>query len=534
MKKQRKQPPKQPESWRTKLLNDAKHFLATTPKQYLYISVAAVVAIAGVTTYALVNPSRSEAKFCSTLTTGMDEIQGRYKASSSEGSLTQMGVLMNNMSEFSKLLRDLHKVAPSEIEDDMKVVSEAWDKSIDDGTKNGATAVTNPLGALSNGLAGGLASAIKNGASYKAVDDYTSTHCGRTLFAMTGTQAAGSDTTTDPDTIALDTVADTNFKPWEAKQHGFVVQAGDTLFLIDKDTKAVTTKLELPKAQGRTPGGDSGRSFTIGYMSRDAFSPNMRYITAMYDGPNAPELAYYDLKEKKLIGTGITDSKGLNNPAYGSVKFDRTGLLYVGRTQREVPNANNGGISLKPAARFYNIDTGKEQVNPVDHEAAGVSDDTVVHDYVNNKAVTLFKITDPVLIRYNGKSSGEKGYFSACKSFNIIGLISKDRLLCISDDGLKVVDVANILANNTEKDDPDSHDYVVGRLHYHVKDVATVSVAGDVESYALSSDLKKIAYIEKQNDQRTLFTADLASGEVAKIGILNSSAEGEIRLLKWQ
>lgn len=516
-----------PETPLAKLVESVKHFISNTPKQSLYIGIAVIVAIAGVTTYTLANPTRSEAKFCSTLHTGMDGIWGRYNDSSDKGSLTQMGVLMNNMSEFSKLLRDLNKVAPSEIEDDMKVVSEAWDKSIDDGAKNGATAVTNPLGALSNGLAGGIVSAIKNGASYKAVDEYASSHCGRTLFGTTGSNTTADTTTTSNDTgvINIDTIEKSDFKPWEGNQKGIVIKTVDSFILIDPETKTATSKLKLPDATGRTPGGDTGRSYAISTGFASSISPNLRYIIAAFepaDQYSSREMAYYDLKEQTIKGTGIKPKRELKAhnglTPHGNLIFKETGLLEF--DDRDI---NSKGVSI-----YYDIANSKVVEGAAYNTSLGSVSDVVVYDYKNKKELAIHGgYHDEVQLRYKNKLEG------TFPCWYVVGLIDRTKLLCEEKTGMKVLDITNVVDKKAEKDDPDSYDYKVGRLHYDISDIATIDMGSELNSYALSPDLKKVAIVMKGVDSSSLYIADLASGESTKVGTFESDSISSIEVLRW-
>lgn len=518
----------------TKLLGRAKHFIATVPKKYLYITVAAVIVISGATV--VLQPKRTEAKFCSTLNEGMSGIESRYQNASGGGTMKEMGTLAGNLSEFSKLLRDLNDVAPPEIENDMKVVAESWDKNMDDGAKNGATAVTNPLGALANGLAGGIMNTIKNGASYNAVDTYSKEHCGRGLFS--GSPSQNSTTVNESGSIDL-AVDKTDFKPWEGKQHGLVLKISDEIILVNPDTKTATTKLKLPEAQGRTPGGDSGRSYRISTGYPSSISPNLRYIVGMFDSTDSTpsELAYYDLKDRALKATGTQPGRrfelmrsGYADVGGGYIQFAKDGLLKIGRQEVCRSNEHTGVDIHTGQDTLYDIANSKVTAGGIYSIKCGFTgaDDVVVYNYKNNKYVAIYqKYTDPITLRYNGKLEGN------FPCWDIVGLIDRTKLLCEEKTGMKVLDIANVIDKKSEKDDPDSYDYKVGRLHYDIKDSVTIDAGGEIGSYALSPDLKKVAFIRTESGTASLYIADLSSGESTKVGTLKANSAGNITVLRW-
>ena len=549
-----------PQGQPAKLLASAKHFIGTAPKQYIYIAVAAVVVISSAVV--ILQPKRTEAKFCSTLNTGMNEIEGRYKASSSKGSLTQMGVLMNNMSEFSKLLRDLNKVAPSEIEDDMKVVSEAWDKSMDDGAKNGATAVTNPLGALTNGLAGGIVSAIKNGASYKTVDEYASAHCGRTLFGTN--MAAANESAEETNVLDLTSTDIAKIKPWESNQKGVVVMYDGKLYLINTQDKKLAGQYTLPDEKGRTSATDDGQPYSLRYSASMPFSKDFRYIAAsLYPickvsdrdcFRKQDQVAYYDLKDSKVTPTGVVaysapESQGEHakwnggalSPDFAGIAtitistdsydgFDQRGLLKVGYEKGYFMVDGDKYHHAYQDSVYYDI-ASKTVVHPVKKDASVLfpSEITTLSYYENKADVLIYTPKEGVEIKHNGG-----GISSTFPCEQKLGLISKTKLLCDRGSAIVVIDISNIVNNKTKKDDPNSPDYRVGRTYYDVKDSATINVGDRGGNRPLSPDLKQIAYVRSEAGSKVLYVADLSSGESTKIGTLKTADSESAKVLGWR
>lgn len=513
----------------TSIASNINRVISTGAKSRLILIIVAVITVGGVAV--VLQPKRTEARFCSTLNDGMSGIDSRYQDASGTSTMNEMGTWAGNMSEFSKLLRDLNEVAPSEIENDMKVVAESWSSSMDDGTKNGASAATNPLGAITGGLMGGIASAIKNGASYTAVDNYSKEHCGRGLFS--GNSQSSNDIATDSSSIGvidLSNVEKLDFKPWENQQRGFVIMTADELLLVDANTKSATKKLQLPKSLGRSPGGDSGRSYRLSINYASSISPDLRYIIGLFDATESSpsELAYYDLKEQTLKSTGVmTPKKSLrdsNIPVrHGYMTFTKTGLLEF--SEKVSGDRNNS----KRTSVYYDL-ARNEVIDGESYSAAqGRNNDVVVFDFKNKTETVIYhEYADPVQLRYKEELR------SSFPCVNIEGLIDHAKLLCKEESSMRVLDITNVIDKKSEKDDPDSYDYEVGRVHYDIKDNTSITIDGKITSYALSPDLRKIAILATKSGVASLYTADLSSGKPTKVADLRSDTSSKLSLLKWQ
>jgi hypothetical protein len=129
-------------------------------------------------------PAESKSDFCRVLDDGFSTLS-QNAASAGQGGLDQFSLLVAQLGETSRLMARLADVAPDEIALDMKSAAKAWD----DQMAAVGQGVGDPLGALGAIFVTSLTSS----ASLQAVDDWSLTNCGRTVFGITGT-AAGTGT----------------------------------------------------------------------------------------------------------------------------------------------------------------------------------------------------------------------------------------------------------------------------------------------------------------------------------------------------
>jgi len=145
------------------------------------VAVAGVVALCA-TTGCSSEPERSAAKFCSTYHSEKAKFQAKYTPMESSSPKDLGGVLTNLMMGFQSLgdgtviFTKLDKVAPDDIEPDVKAVLDSW-KGMQDTMGDEAANAFNPGGLIGTMFKGMLAS-IESQGSWNRVGDYIQTHCG--------------------------------------------------------------------------------------------------------------------------------------------------------------------------------------------------------------------------------------------------------------------------------------------------------------------------------------------------------------------
>ncbi|NND02619.1 MAG: hypothetical protein HKN91_07515 [Acidimicrobiia bacterium] len=126
---------------------------------------------------------RSVDAFCSTLENEQERIleqletnQANAQDLSAQGndlaaaftSLAGVGVALGDLATYFK---SLSAVAPAEIQDDVEVVAEEYDKQLDDA----GSAASNPLGAIGSGIVSGF----KTAGPLQRVDSFARENCGQ-------------------------------------------------------------------------------------------------------------------------------------------------------------------------------------------------------------------------------------------------------------------------------------------------------------------------------------------------------------------
>jgi hypothetical protein len=142
---------------------------------------------------------RSEKNFCSELKAGNARMKAHYAAAGQDVP-SQLGLIAQEVGEYTRLVHRLDEAAPDEIKTEMHDSREAWDKQADN------ISTSDPLGML----ASGLMNAMMSSASMAAVDKYAKSHCDVYVFSM-GTPQAKQ--TAGPDESCPDVGFNGSFDP---------------------------------------------------------------------------------------------------------------------------------------------------------------------------------------------------------------------------------------------------------------------------------------------------------------------------------
>jgi hypothetical protein len=118
-------------------------------------------------------PERSVASFCGELDRSGQKLDERTSSAGADVG-SQIGMIVENIGDFTAMLHRLDDRAPAEIRSDMDQAVKAWDKQAD----AIADAQSDPLGAL----AGTFTNSIMSASSVEAVDRYARDHCNRVIF----------------------------------------------------------------------------------------------------------------------------------------------------------------------------------------------------------------------------------------------------------------------------------------------------------------------------------------------------------------
>ncbi len=125
---------------------------------------------------------RSTGAFCSELHKGTDQLREsakRTEAISRQNALLGLIAAFGGYGDFEQFLDRLNKVAPSEIEADMKVIDDDFHEAIDTSGKAAGDLLTgNPAGIVQL-----VFKQLAHQNSYTRVDAYASAHCGTAIFA---------------------------------------------------------------------------------------------------------------------------------------------------------------------------------------------------------------------------------------------------------------------------------------------------------------------------------------------------------------
>ena len=146
------------------------------------VAVIAIVAAAASLASSCGGSGRSAEAFCSQVHEGTDQLRAaakRTEAISRKNALLGLIAAFGGYGDFEQFLDRLNKVAPSEIEADMKVIATDFHEAIDTSGK--------AAGDLLTGSAGGIIQLVfkqlAHQNSYHRVDAYAAAHCGTAIFA---------------------------------------------------------------------------------------------------------------------------------------------------------------------------------------------------------------------------------------------------------------------------------------------------------------------------------------------------------------
>ena len=332
-----------------------------------------------------------------------------------------------------------------------------------------------------------------------------------------------SQTTDAADTpFVLDTEDDSlpKFAVWDGKQHGIVATIGDELVVIDVDKRQITGRTTLPIPRGRTPGGDSGRSYEIigasSYEpSRYHFSQNFRYVPVSFHYPSKDDFSnqpagVYDLKEQKAIQFPVVPEiyNDTENKIYFFDPFKPDTLMYE-RHNTGMLRALDGSDTVYEAYDFANKTT---------------SDATkTVWQFVRSQAMILPPIKTTGFLNkaadgyiqpdYGDVELRDNGTAIEQYPFTPIKMINDNVLLVIhKTQGIGVIDVSSILKKEAKKDNENSYDYKVGRMHYDLDEFHSL-----VPSFknGFSDEMTNRNNVLVSKDNKTLYYVDYDGTDVS-------------------
>ncbi|GHT81555.1 hypothetical protein FACS1894125_2500 [Actinomycetota bacterium] len=186
------------------------------------IVIAAVVGVSGAGTgitygitgespLQLIAPTKTVEQFCKAETKGLEDIKkvgedlqqstNNLANNTSDDSLavglsglvSAIGGTTQLLEEMTDMYKQMNRHAPSDIAEDMQEVYDSQKEQIEKGVKNGVDtgvgAISNPLGALTEGIGGvlgsGMGNKILHGKAYDNVESYSKEKCGVGAITLT-------------------------------------------------------------------------------------------------------------------------------------------------------------------------------------------------------------------------------------------------------------------------------------------------------------------------------------------------------------
>ncbi len=341
------------------------------------------------------------------------------------------------------------------------------------------------------------------------------------------TAQANSDTDI-PFTFNVDDESIPKLAVWDGTQHGIVATIDDNLAVIDIKERKIVGRTELPAQFGRTPGGDSGRSYEIleahnaGYEpSRYVFSQNFRYVpvqfryitndsVGFYDQP----AGVYDLKEQKAIQLPAQPEiyNDTDNKKMYFDPFKPDSLIYERSTYKR------------------DVDTRKKVYDAYDFTNKTTSDATAMRQFIVSQLGREAPIVSTSFLNKTGDGFVQPEYGSVelwdsgtpitSYPFVPIKMISDSALLVIhKTQGIGVIDISNILEKRTQKDDENSYNYKEGRLHYNLDEFHSL-VPSFKNGYSdemtsrtnviVSKDNKTVYWVDYDGSDTTIKSLDIS------------------------
>jgi hypothetical protein len=512
-----------------KTIASSKKYLKTKytqqPRVFIGISVTILIIVALII-YSVI-PQRSVQAFCDTFKKEGTALHDKYQSAadgitkssySLSSMISGMGSIAQEPGDMAVLFDRLDKVAPNDIEPDVAAVRDALKKNNDTASK----ASGNWLSAIASSFVTGLQSM----GSMQKVDSYITKNCD-TSYMSSGTTTTTATTNTDATAsqadqtnyLSVDGIDKDSMKLWEHKQSGVVANLNGSLVLINPTTFKITAQHTLPAVQGRTPGGDSGKSYTLktddGIELSD-FSKDFQYIPLEFkegtDDKDLTSVGYYDLGNDNV--TDITSSVGTGRDPKN---YDNDFKPYFDPNNRNILIFNQGN-------RYGGFMWQKE----FDLTTRSVTDYKPDPSFTSDSFVWNKAHTSRVRIIMNNntinRTSGGTGL--GC---NPIQMITDTAILCSSGTSslqLEILDISNIINDKALTDDPNSYNYVKGHLHYEIPD--PVLLDGTTGSdYLVSSDAKTVI----STDDKVIYSTDLVKNETKKVADLSSS--DKFSLLEW-
>ena len=505
-----------------KTIASSKKFLKTKytqqPRAFIGISVTILIIIALII-YSVM-PQRSVQAFCDTFkkegTAMHDKYQSAADSAKSSGYslsslVSSMGSIAQEPGDMAVLFDRLDKVAPNDIEPDVAAVRDALKKNNDTASK----ASGNWLSAIANSFVTG----IQSMGSMQKVDSYITKNCD-TSYMSSGTTTTSATVNADTSTsqadktnyLSVDGIDKDSMKLWEHKQSGIVADLNGSLVLIDPTTFKITAQHSIPAGQGRTPGGDSGKSYTLmtnGGIKLSYFDKDFRYIALEFkygtDIDSDNSVGYYDLSNSTVTDVSVVvkpadkDSTGDSSPY-----FDGNSLIFKrGWTYSAGSNIVSYNIETRNLAAYVPDTTPKSLIDQVLSLNAN-------SNYINDINIV--------------SASGGVGLGCTPKQ-----MISDTTLLCVSSSSsiqLETLDISNIINGKTLTDDPNSYNYVKGQLHYNIP--SPIPVDGTTGSDCLvSSDVKTVI----STDGKAIYSTDLVNNKTQKVADISSS--DKLSFLEW-
>lgn len=433
-------------------------------------SVVVVVLVTGI--YHFTQPERSVANYCNTFQTEGDKLHQQWALESKQASnagglggiIGNLGIVASAPNDIANFFDKLDKVAPDDIEPDIATLRDAYKKDSDVATNMAG-------GNILGGLAQGFMLSLSSKSAEDHVNTYTSTNCH--IGNQSGTTPSSTPSTTNSATqtskvLSLDGVPQDSLKLWEQNQSGIIGVMNNTLVLINPANGSIIAQHSLPQTQGRTPGGDSGKSYTLRVNNDNnfdifSFDKDYRHIPLVFaNSSDGKYLGLYDLADSSV--TSITgEYGGEDTPPF----FDPTS-----RNDMVFPAPYNDSVCGDSCWYTYNLTnketaqyTGLVKPKNLDQDYYDYNGDYVSNGYVWDKTHTsLIQLgKDTVLFGANLSANLKDGL--GCTP---IQMLDDTNLLCRDSTQLYDLDISNIINNKTATDDPSSYSYQPGRLHYEI------------------------------------------------------------------
>jgi hypothetical protein len=474
----------------------------------------------------LMLPKRTVKSYCTTYKEEKTKLQIKWEkeltANSNKGTLSRLigtfGAVAGMSKDIEYFYEKLEKVSPGEIREDVKTLRDAAKKSSDQSIS----------GNWFQDLAAGLAQGLRSASPQRRVDEYTQKNCeiNPSLLAkeVEGVKYAPSPTTTPPPTptptppaLSYSGISDDSLKLWEKPQSGVFAAADDRLLLINPTSLEVIAQRKLPEERGRTPGGDSGKSYTLitdSYQSNiddTDFDVNYRFIPLFFSLPTdngwqGNYLGLYDLADNRVEELNVSNGdKQIYNKTVFFNPLNRNELIFQGKqfenlSDRSAPQWQREGWRIYDP-KTKNIKNYELDINPkfLQEQSRAYVDPTKtdIPQYLWNKdrtGLTEIKTDRSIKFRYQAVR-GSDGL--GCSPFQFIDDTS---VFCITagNRNLNKLDISFVLNNEYVTDDPSDFNYQPGRRYYKTSEPLNLpskeKPISDAMSILISPDGKYAVY----------------------------------------